>query len=120
VTAWTVLNVSRVIDGDTVVLTRSREVGEADGLRITATDINPARMRLVHVDTPERGEVGWFDAKADLEKWVAANESAGLVLYTAGRDNFGRLLGDLKTIGGDSASLYMIRDRGWLTWRETR
>jgi endonuclease YncB( thermonuclease family) len=119
VTAWTVLSVARVIDGDTVVLTRSREVGVADGLRITATDIKPMPVRLVHLDTPERGEVGWADAKADLERWVAEHLGA-LILHDAGRDNFGRLLGDLKTPDGDSASLHMIRDLGWPTWRETR
>lgn len=117
-TPWTVLSVARVIDGDSLVLTRSRDIGEADNLRVTATDVQPVHVRLVHVDTPERGEVGWSEAADDLRAWIAAHPT--LSLYDAGRDNFGRVLADLQAPDGDSASLYLIRDRGWLTWQETR
>lgn len=120
--AWNVLTISRVVDGDTVRLIRSRVVGIVDGLRIEATDVEPVAVRLIHVDTPERGEVGWADAKRDLETWINAQRVSGgvLTLLEAGRDNFGRLLGDLKTRDGYSASLHLIRDKGWPTWMETR
>jgi hypothetical protein len=77
VTAWTVLAVDRVVDGDSLRLTRQRIVGEVDGLTITATDSAPVPVRLVHVDTPERGEVGWARARDDLIAWVLANEWRG-------------------------------------------
>jgi endonuclease YncB( thermonuclease family) len=118
VTTWAVITVTRVVDGDTVRLTRTRDLGTADGLAITATDVEPVPVRLVHVDAPERGEIGWADAKADLEKWVSYHWP--LTLHTAGRDNFGRLLGDLHDPDGDTASLHLIRDCGWPTWQETR
>jgi endonuclease YncB( thermonuclease family) len=120
VTAWTVLAVDRVVDGDSLRLTRQRIVGEVDGLTITATDSAPVPVRLVHVDTPERGEVGWARARDDLIAWVLANEWRGLTLHDAGRDNFGRILGDLHAPEGDTASLHLIRDKGWPTWMETR
>lgn len=121
-TPWKVLSLARVIDGDSVVLTRSRTIGVADGLRIDATDTAPVRVRLVHIDTPERGEEGWSQARDDLTLWINthAYRVGGLVLHDAGRDAFGRVLGDLQTPDGDSASLHMIRDRGWKTWMETR
>lgn len=117
---WTVLSVARVIDGDSLILTRTRHVGTADGLRIDATDTNPVRVRLVHIDTPERGETGWGQAKADLETWVAAHERGPLTLHDAGRDNFGRILGDLHGMDGCTASLWMAASKGWPTWMETR
>jgi endonuclease YncB( thermonuclease family) len=118
-TAWTVLTITRVVDGDTVRLIRTRDLGNADGLTITATDTTDVPVRLIHVDTPERGEVGWAEAKADLEKWVLGHEGS-LTLHTAGRDRYGRLLGDLHDPDGDTASLHLIRDKGWPTWSETR
>jgi endonuclease YncB( thermonuclease family) len=124
-TACTVLTVTRVVDGDTVRLTRTRDLGTADGLAITATDTTDIPVRLVHVDTPERGEVGWADAKRDLEAWIEpfrydGDEVLSLTLHTTVRDNFGRLLGDLHAPDGDTASLHLIRDKGWPTWSETR
>jgi endonuclease YncB( thermonuclease family) len=120
VNPWSVLEVERVIDGDSLILTRARLVGETDDLFIYAADKDPVRVRLVHVDTPERGEEGWGLAKQQLETWTAAWED-DLVLHTVGRDNFGRILGDLKNSDGtDSATLHLVRDCGWPTWQETR
>lgn len=115
---WRVARVERVVDGDTLRLVRTRVVGCVDGLILTATDAAPVPVRLVHVDTPERGETGWAQARDDLLAWVASHDR--LTLHDAGRDSFGRLLGDLHAAGGDSASLHLIRDRGWPTWRDTR
>lgn len=112
-TTWTVLSVARVVDGDTVMLTRTREVGVVDGLRVTATDVEPVRVRLVHVDTPERGEQGWADARDDLVAWT---RSRSLMLRDAGVDPFGRRLGDLVDAFGETASVHLVRDRGWPAW----
>lgn len=114
--------ITKVIDGDSLRLIRTRTIGEADGLRIDATDTAPVAVRLVHLDTPERGEDGWAQAHDDLADWIYARPmyARPLVLHVAGRDNFGRILGDLRTPDGDSATLHMIRDKGWSVWEDKR
>lgn len=114
---WTVLRVDRVVDGDTVRLIRQRDIGLADGFTITATDAQPVACRLLWVDTPERGEHGWGDAKADLEQWIADTKTR-LIAVDHGPDHFGRRLTDLQDETGDSASQFLIRECGWLPYLE--
>jgi endonuclease YncB( thermonuclease family) len=116
---WIVQHVHRVIDGDSLILSRSKHIGEADNLLIAAFDKEPVRVRLIHVDTPERGEEGWALAKNQLDDWVH-EWLGGLALYVAGWDNFGRILGDLKNSDGESATLHLVANCGWPTWQETR
>lgn len=116
---WTVVSIDRVIDGDTVRLTRQRDVAEVDGLTLSARDTRPVSVRLVHVDTPERGEEGWAYARDDLQRWLGRWSASEYTLHDAGRDNFGRVLGDLHAPDGDSATLHMVQT-GWPTWMETR
>lgn len=116
-TEWDVLRVVRVTDGDTVRLLRSRPV-ELDGRHYLLADDGAAQpagipIRLVWVDTPERGDhPGWETARADLADWC--NARAGLlrvVCYeSAGWD---RLLGDLIDVDGRSASQHMMTVKGW-------
>ena len=110
-TVWTVVSVDRIVDGDSLLLTRRRDIGAADGLTISATDGTPVRVRLAWVDTPERNEVAWGEAKRDLADWVTHHPF--LTLWDFGRDNFGRVLGDLRSDAGESASQWLMRERGW-------
>lgn len=115
-TEWRVDAVARVVDGDTVRLLRSR-VAELDGRHYRITDVTPegkpigVPIRLVWVDTPERGDPGWARARDDLELWIDAHEPLRVVVYeSAGWD---RLLGDLIDETGASASQWLMIDRGW-------
>jgi micrococcal nuclease len=69
-------HVMRVIDGDTGVLFH---VG------IPAEE----RFRVLNIDTPERGQPGFEEAKAFTENWLA---QGNFTLTACKRDSFGRLL----------------------------
>jgi micrococcal nuclease len=67
---------ARAIDGDTIEM-------QVRG--------NPVRIRLLGMDTPERGQAGWAQAKADMAQKLAR----GPITCTIGphpRDAFGRIL----------------------------
>jgi micrococcal nuclease len=88
-TAATV-GVAGVIDGDTIEV--------SDG----------ARIRLIGIDTPERGECGYSEATAYLARLVGGN---AVVLVSGARDDvdrYGRLLRYVEVEGID-ANLEMIR-----------
>jgi endonuclease YncB( thermonuclease family) len=67
---------ARAIDGDTIEM-------QVRGY--------PVRIRLLGIDSPERGQAGWAQAKADM----ATKLAKGPVTCTIGprpRDAFGRIL----------------------------
>lgn len=80
-------HVKRVIDGDTFVLF---SVG------VPAEE----RVRLLGVDTPEKGQPGYDAASEFTTVWLKAGPSE---LTTCKRDSFGRLLGGI-TRGKESLS----------------
>jgi endonuclease YncB( thermonuclease family) len=118
-TEWVVDRVTSVTDGDTVRLVRCR-VTELDGRRYLLSDwdiVNGVPIRLVWVDTPERGHhPGWENARADLKTWISQHSPDDdrplrVICYeSAGWD---RLLGDLLDADGNSASQWMMIERGW-------
>lgn len=78
--------VSRVIDGDTFIL---HHVG-----------VPPEeRVRILEIDTPERGQSGFFEARNFTAHWLSLSH---FTLQTCKRDSFGRLLA---TVTRDGASL---------------
>ena len=92
------IKVIRVIDGDTI---EAKVRGRAE------------RIRLVGIDTPERGEQGWMEAKNALGGLLRANSgrfrAAHLVQEEPGkRDHYGRLLGYVESNGVD-VGLELIR-----------
>ena len=126
-TEWQVESVASVTDGDTVRLIRSRVV-EIDGRSYRITDDEPKGIpiRLVWVDTPERGQhPGWEKARDDLREWLAPwmvlgsdgrpmTDIAGqlrVVCYESG--GWDRLMGDLLDTDGNSASQWLMTERGW-------
>lgn len=90
--------VLRVIDGDTIqVLWRNRR----------------ERVRLLRIDTPERGQTGYQEATEALELLVGGNTVA-LVFEKQGhpeRDRHGRLLSYV-LVDGKNANVEMVR-LGW-------
>lgn len=85
--------VARAVDGDTLELT--------DGTRV----------RLIGIDTPERGDCGYNEATAELARHV---QGRTVTLHTGARDNtdrYGRLLRYIDVDGTD-VNLAMIRS-GW-------
>jgi endonuclease YncB( thermonuclease family) len=115
-TEWDVESVASVTDGDTVRLIRSRAV-EIDGRAFWLTDreAKGVPIRLAWVDTPERGQPGRNEARLDLESWIDRHAGTQgplrVVCYeSAGWD---RLLGDLIDADGNSASQWLMTERGW-------
>jgi len=119
-TEWRVETVVSVTDGDTVRLRRSRVI-ELDGrsYRITDEDVRGVPIRLTWIDTPERGDAGYKQAHDDLALWIShhtplgAVPGAGLrvVCYESG--GWDRLMGDLLDADGNSASQWLMREKGW-------
>lgn len=81
--------VSRVVDGDTLVL-RSGET-----------------VRLAGIDTPERGQCGYQAATQELARLVQGKQ-VRLVPSDEDRDRFGRLLRYVD-VGGTDAGLRLLR-----------
>lgn len=109
-TPWSfrVLEVVRVVDGDTL------DVLVDMGFRVQCTQ----RLRLLGLDTPERGKPGYIGARDDLTKWTVDN--APLVTLVFKGDSFGRWLVDLRpAAGGESCSDWMV-GRGWPVYSELR
>ena len=114
-TEWQVDRIDKVTDGDTVRLIRSRieHMGDHD-FRIT--DVTSMPIRLVWVDTPEKGDhPGWENARTDLTIWIEAHELDGKSLRVITYESAGwdRMLGDLIDADGNSASQWMMTERGW-------
>jgi len=86
---WTIglspAHISRVIDGDTVVLTTVRVW---PGVAVT-----DERVRILGVDAAELKEEKGPDAKVFTENWLLAGS---MTLKVCKRDSFGRLLGEVK------------------------
>lgn len=79
----------RVIDGDSIVVM----IDVGFGLWLVRGN-KGAHLRLLGVDTPERNEPGWDEARLFAEAWIAAAGDGPwpLVVQTELADNFGRYL----------------------------
>lgn len=120
-TPWTVVNVgqdrhgARRGDGDTCWLTRTR-VQLLGDKPFHVQDVDPVSVRLVWVDTPERGDnPGYKQAAADLTSWLDSAVADGPLtvwIYPASA-GWDRLLGDIISATGESASQWLMTARGW-------
>jgi len=77
------IDVIRVIDGDTVVI---------------ASD---ERVRLIGIDTPEKGQCGFDEAKQALEKLLASGPATFYSGTTSDKDKYDRLLRYIEVEGID-------------------
>ena len=99
--------VERVIDGDTFVI---------GTLTVFGPDVVPVVMstsiRLMRVDTPERGQPQYQEAKNMLTAFVQHDVHLEII----GRDNFGRWLSEVFICDSDGA-LHNVNDalikEGW-------
>jgi micrococcal nuclease len=88
--------ITNVVDGDTVDMVIDL------GFEVC---IN-TRIRLVDIDTPERGQEGFHEAKEYLETYLGKD----IKLVTAKKGKYGRWLGALyDTINPESINIQMIR-----------
>lgn len=76
-------HVKRVIDGDTFILFHVGTPPEE-------------RVRLLGVDTPEKNQLGFEEAKALTKTWLAKGPST---LTTCQRDSFGRYVATVERDG---------------------
>lgn len=107
---------TRVVDGDTVNGSIHLPDILFDGWWLSRW--REDSFRIITVDTPERKQTGWAEAKADVVYWLRDPvRSKSLRVRTYGRDSLGRTLGDIydRETGG-SLSEYLLRERGWLPW----
>jgi endonuclease YncB( thermonuclease family) len=108
----------RMGDGDTLKVIRSR-IDFIGDHRFRIEDVDPVSVRLVWVDTPERGQEGYREAAEDLSEWLDRAWLMGpvtVIIYeSAGWD---RLLGNLIRADGESASQYLVMEQGWDIYEE--
>jgi endonuclease YncB( thermonuclease family) len=125
-TDWHVIELVRVTDGDTVRLVRERteRLDDQEDVHRDVADPNGdgkddgVPIRLINLDTPERGEEGYSQAKADLAAWITVHSHELMVTTWGETGGFDRFLGDLWVEGdrSNTATQYMLRDKGWLPY----
>jgi micrococcal nuclease len=79
--------ITSVLNGDDLIKARSVRVIDGDTLVVKGPDENPVTIRLYGMDTPERGEPFFKEAKDALSKHVLNKNLKYTVLDT---DRFGR------------------------------
>lgn len=88
--------VSRVIDGDTFIL--------------YSVGVPPEeRIRVLEIDTPERGQSGFEEAKAFTASWLALGD---FTMTACKRDSFGRLLATVTRNGVSLADVLFAKGYG--------
>jgi endonuclease YncB( thermonuclease family) len=108
---YRVLNVPYVVDGDTAWVQREWSQGDIEGVELIARDYaGGSKVRLDDggkgLNTPEKKQEGWAEARQDLLNWLEVHRQSGhqLELHTRGKkDSFGRILGDFVVIGVEGA-----------------
>ncbi len=82
----------RVIDGDSIVA----ELDLGLGVRLGRGN-EGAHLRLLGIDTPERNEPGWYEARMFTVAWLTEANVGDwpLRVRTTRADNFGRYLADV-------------------------
>lgn len=99
-----ILRVDRVVDGDTLVADLEHVVGRSEDVEVVIRRYN-VRLRLINVDTPERGHVDFAKAKTALAQFLLRQ---GLRVRTYGTGSFGRLLADVYA-GDETATQWLLR-----------
>lgn len=87
---YDVVRVVKVVDGDTVDLELSRQLDLGFHVHVAASTVQ--RVRLLGVDTPERGQPGWREAGEYVRQWLEDAEQDDLTCATRKGDSFGRYL----------------------------
>lgn len=93
----------RVIDGDTYEL--ELDFGKFTGVRVTAT----VTIRLAGVDTPERTEPGWTQAREFAADTLS---HAGQITVRTYKSSFARTVADVWVAGQPLAELIIAAGHG--------
>lgn len=115
---WRVDEVVKVVDGDSIhVQMSTRPQLVTHNLAQVWMTAKPWKLRLVHIDTPERGEDGWAEARSFVTQWLGARDGA-VRCETLYPDNFGRMLADVYEAGDRSKTLtYALLTAGYEPYR---
>lgn len=104
-----------VTDGDTIRAHLQRELSVINGWALTvhSTDTRGVPLRLTIIDTPERGQPGYQEAKADLTAWLSSHLGR-LRCETYESGGWDRLLADIYVDGdrGNTATQHLMQ-LGW-------
>ena len=87
--------VSKIVDGDTIVVTHSGE---------------ETRVRLLNIDTPEKDECLYAESTQHLESLIAPGESVNLVYDVERVDRYGRDLAGVYKQDGTFVNEAMVAD----------
>lgn len=89
----------RAIDGDTAVL-------DVDlGFNVWLKNIH---FRFFGIDAPERGQLGWAEARSYVQKFFDLNKTVVINCY--GQDKYGRWLADiLDPVVGTSLNQQLVK-----------
>lgn len=106
---WEISAVHSVTDGDTLRLFRTRTENLDDYVAHTIfdrPDVFPRgiSVRLINLDTPERGDALYLTAKYDVVNWMMEHALDDLKVMTWSDGGFSRFLGDVYYI--DSSGVY--------------
>lgn len=99
---------TRVVDGDTF----------ACYIVLASGDTLPDRVRLLGVDTPERGEPGYQAATDSLRAWIDQHPVQLLVQPTRPRDGFGRLLAVVLDSTGYAVNTRLLDRQLAVPWKD--
>lgn len=88
---YRIVTVDRVVDGDTIDCTLSRDLDL--GFKVYVSASTTQRLRLLRADTPERGQLGYNEATDYVRDWLRLHPR--LVARTEKSDSFGRYLVDI-------------------------
>lgn len=107
VTRW------RAVDGDTVDLDVGMDVNVAPGWVSYVRNTTPYHVRLIILDTPERGQLRYREATTELAAWLTAHTDR-LRVEVYGSAGWDRDLADVYVAGdrGNTATQAMLR-AGW-------
>jgi micrococcal nuclease len=98
--------ITSVLNGDDLIKARSVRVIDGDTLVVKGHDENPVTIRLYGMDTPERGEPFFKEAKDALTKHVSNKNLKYKVLYV---DRYGRSVSFLYAEGKVSLNHKLIK-----------
>lgn len=76
----------RVVDGDTVDLV----------VDLGFSVFHKVRVRILGVNTPERGDAGWDEATSYTRAWFAAHSGVLLIRTVKDKDKYGRILAHIE------------------------
>jgi endonuclease YncB( thermonuclease family) len=96
---YNVVEAERVVDGDTCILL----------LDLGFNIFYKVDVRLMGLDTPEKSTPEGKVVKAKVEEWMTGKT---LILVSKELDKYGRVLGEIKTVDGESLNKWLI-DKGY-------